>query len=125
MIFCVIPREPLQRRTMTKVILCAGCKMEFAPNRRTTSNRVYCLECQERSRQRKYYLHKTVKAAVLGGKIPDAKTLPCDDCGATAYCYDHRDWTKPLLVAPVCRKCNRRRGSAENLWLVRTCRTRT
>lgn len=26
--------------------------------------------------------------------------------------YDHRDYTKPLSVEPVCRSCNKLRGPA-------------
>lgn len=36
----------------------------------------------------------------------------CEDCGKPAECYDHRDYSRPLLVAAVCLKCNasRRKG---------------
>ena len=34
----------------------------------------------------------------------------CVDCGRPAQCHDHRDYTKPLDVVPVCDKCNYRRG---------------
>lgn len=36
----------------------------------------------------------------------------CVDCGATATCYDHRDYSKPWQVEPVCDRCNRLRGPA-------------
>lgn len=39
----------------------------------------------------------------------------CVDCGAEALCYDHRDYTKPLDVQPVCRSCNVKRGCGKNL----------
>jgi hypothetical protein len=32
------------------------------------------------------------------------------DCGDPAETYDHRDYTQPLLVDPVCLACNKRRG---------------
>lgn len=47
---------------------------------------------------------------VRQGKIPRACELLCVDCGKGATDYDHRDYTKPLEVAPTCRSCNRRRG---------------
>jgi hypothetical protein len=36
----------------------------------------------------------------------------CQDCGKQAEVYDHRDYNRPLDVAPVCRSCNVMRGSA-------------
>lgn len=36
----------------------------------------------------------------------------CTDCDVQATEYDHRDYNKPLDVAPVCHKCNLRRGRA-------------
>lgn len=42
---------------------------------------------------------------------PDQFT--CSDCDKQAFCYDHRDYGRPLDVDPVCRSCNTRRGSAK------------
>jgi len=53
-----------------------------------------------------------VKKSVKKGLLISAKKLQCADCGLPAFCYDHRDYNKPLDVAPVCRVCNRKRGSA-------------
>ncbi len=52
---------------------------------------------------------RKARQAIKSGKLPSPKTLPCADCGGPATEYDHRDYTKPLEVAPVCRLCNRRR----------------
>lgn len=38
---------------------------------------------------------------------------PCIDCGAQATCYDHRDYSKPWAVEPVCDRCNTLRGPAK------------
>lgn len=46
------------------------------------------------------------------GILPDPRTLPCADCAGYATEYDHRDYNHPLIVAPVCRGCNARRGHA-------------
>jgi hypothetical protein len=62
-------------------------------------------------------LKAAVRRAIATGKLVDPKTLLCVDCGEQAYCYDHRDWSKPLDVDPVCRAHNRKRGPAKNLWL--------
>jgi hypothetical protein len=55
-----------------------------------------------------------VRMAVKKGELPDLKAqeIPCVDCGARATSYDHRDYSKPLEVEPVCNKCNSKRGPA-------------
>lgn len=45
-------------------------------------------------------------------ELPAPDTLVCVDCGKPAQAYDHRDYTKPLDVQPVCDGCNVRRGPA-------------
>lgn len=55
-----------------------------------------------------------VGKAVARGEMPKADTLTCVDCGEPAHGYDHRDYTKPLEVDPVCRSCNHKRGLAFN-----------
>lgn len=57
-------------------------------------------------------LHKRIKAGV----IPRADKLHCVDCGNSASCYDHRDYTKPYKVEPVCNGCNIRRGPAKKFF---------
>jgi len=39
-------------------------------------------------------------------------SVSCVDCGSPAQVYDHRWYSKPLEVEPVCRSCNSRRGPA-------------
>ena len=52
-----------------------------------------------------------VNTAVRAGKLPRLTgTTLCVDCKEPATGYDHRDYTKPLDVVPVCQKCNLRRG---------------
>lgn len=53
---------------------------------------------------------RAVKAAIARGDIAPADQLPCVDCGAPAKVYDHRDYSKPLGVQPVCTSCNFIRG---------------
>lgn len=50
------------------------------------------------------------KAKRKGLLPPLTGDIPCDDCGGPATQYDHRDYRYPLWVAPVCRRCNIRRG---------------
>ena len=59
--------------------------------------------------------HCIVRRAIFFGELRDlksGKTVRCIDCGKRASMYDHRDYTKPLEVEPVCRGCNKNRGSA-------------
>lgn len=39
--------------------------------------------------------------------------IRCVDCGAVANEYDHRDYSRPLEVDPVCGRCNKLRGPAK------------
>jgi hypothetical protein len=55
---------------------------------------------------------KAVADAIRKGALPRPATLACEDCGEQAKFYDHRDYNKPLAVAPVCHGCNLRRGPA-------------
>jgi hypothetical protein len=59
--------------------------------------------------------HRAVYLAVQRGDLPRLDgTIKCTDCPNKARHYDHRDYTKPLDVQPVCVSCNRLRGTA--LW---------
>jgi hypothetical protein len=61
-----------------------------------------------------YKAHQIVAREVEGGRLPAlgfGSGITCVDCGKyAAQCYDHRDYTKPLEVDPVCGGCNVRRG---------------
>lgn len=41
-------------------------------------------------------------------------SIPCVDCGRPAKVYDHRDYSRPLDVEPVCKGCNKKRGPGLN-----------
>jgi hypothetical protein len=56
-----------------------------------------------------------VQRAIRRGEMPPAKALICVDCGKPALEYDHRDYSKPLEVEPVCSSCNHFRGPAIQL----------
>jgi hypothetical protein len=57
---------------------------------------------------------RKVRYAVSRGRLPHPATLLCVDCTRPAEVYDHRDYTKPLDVAPVCMSCNGARGPSIN-----------
>lgn len=55
--------------------------------------------------------HRYVSVAIYNGDLPRLDgSIPCEDCGAPAAEYDHRDYKKPMEVSPVCRACNAARG---------------
>jgi hypothetical protein len=55
-----------------------------------------------------------VAAAKKQGLLPKLDgSIACVDCGEAAREYDHRDYARPLDVQPVCRKCNKKRGTAK------------
>lgn len=58
--------------------------------------------------------HYQVARAIRHGTLPRPSDFSCADCSRQADRYDHRDYAKPLDVAPVCRRCNCRRGRALN-----------
>ena len=57
--------------------------------------------------------HSAVRRAVKRGELQPATAFACVDCGKPAQCYDHRDYSKPLDVVPVCHSCNHKRGPAK------------
>lgn len=62
-----------------------------------------------------YMAHAMVAKAKSAGLLPDLGSgkYACVDCSEIASVYDHRDYSKPLDVVPVCRRCNSLRGAAE------------
>ncbi len=61
-----------------------------------------------------------VKMAKENGDLPQITgDTACVDCGKGAFCYDHRDYTRPLEVVPVCRGCNAQRGHAQDAYLTK------
>jgi hypothetical protein len=73
------------------------------------------------------YLARNRAIAVISqacsiGVLLRAYQRTCVDCGADAQVYDHRDYSKPYEVDPVCQKCNLKRGRAK--WSVPELRHR-
>lgn len=59
--------------------------------------------------------YNEMQKAIRKGIIPVLSKIKtkCVDCKRNrATCYDHRNYLKPLDVAPVCHMCNVRRGRA-------------
>lgn len=73
----------------------------------------HCWDCHEQRRPFQRKANSAVSHAVAKGELPRLDgEIPCVDCGKPAQHYDHRDYSKPLDVAPVCWHCNRARGPA-------------
>jgi len=71
-----------------------------------------CFPCADHRKNGGHKAHSQVKKAIKNGILQPVKELKCKDCGCQAEIYDHKDYNKPLEVEPVCRSCNRKRGSA-------------
>lgn len=71
-----------------------------------------CKPADHYTRTAQYQAHKAVARARKSGQLQDPAELDCVDCGEPAIEYDHRDYSKPLDVEAVCRRCNLKRGPA-------------
>lgn len=71
-----------------------------------------CLKCARRrgSAPDLTAARRAVAGAIRKGLLVHPRLLDCADCGKQARDYDHRDYSKPLVVEPVCRSCNKLRG---------------
>jgi hypothetical protein len=88
---------------------CASCAR---PTGRCYSSARFCYECAEQRTTEQTRAIQKVAAAVERGDIPPASDHICVDCGQPASHYDHRDYLFPLMVEPVCARCNVARGPA-------------
>lgn len=73
---------------------------------------LFCYACRKPAENMRSRAGSIVSGLVCGGVMPAARTLKCVDCGKQAMYYDHRDYSKPLQVDPVCGSCNKLRGPA-------------
>lgn len=101
---------------------CYACRQASLPKRvcrecGATFRHYNCNRCEDCQRHRYEFMfaernraHQAVAKARSKGLLPPPRTLNCADCGGPAVEYDHRDYTKPLEVEPVCRRCNLLRG---------------
>lgn len=56
-----------------------------------------------------------IKREIYARRLPRLSNveITCADCSARATEYDHRDYSKPKEVTPVCHRCNVIRGEAK------------
>jgi hypothetical protein len=85
-----------------------GCQT----TRHHTARSRMCESCMWEHRQEARRATADVTNEIKRGHMKRATEHACVDCGATARDWDHRDYTKPLEVEPVCKPCNTRRGTA-------------
>lgn len=78
----------------------------------TRGSKLYCRHHDKMVRTARNYAVGVVAAAIRRGELAVVTTLTCADCGQPAQAYDHRDYSKPLEVTPVCIRCNFDRGPA-------------
>src|SRR5688500_869090 len=94
---------------MSNKRICAMCKSKTAAG----SVGWYCYDCAPIHYSLVAKAASAVKKAILKGILPKiTHETKCVDCGKKARDYEHRDYSKPLLVEPVCRSCNIKRGPA-------------
>lgn len=77
----------------------------------------WCVECRRKIHDASYAVkqraHYEVARAKRRGEIAALDgSVVCVDCGRPAAAYDHRDYSRPLDVEPVCKRCNILRGMA-------------
>ena len=97
-------------------LLCKSCGLEIG-RPKLRGRLMYCMACAAY----KEIVRGAVTRAVLSGSLPRAKTEKCRRCDNQAHAWDHRDYSKPLDVIPLCRACNNRAEPAkmpENIELI-------
>lgn len=101
---------PRSVRKETRHFQCVTCLGLFRV--RHKSDKRSCVECEGLRDDAKRRCSNQIRHAQKKGLLVKPATLKCADCGEQAEMYDHRDYSKPLEVEPVCRRCNMERGPA-------------
>jgi hypothetical protein len=96
---------------------CRACRVLMPASKTSGPGSVRCHACTVTRRDAMKAVRqaaaKALAAAIRCGELPRPQLLRCTDCAEPATCYDHRDYTKPTTVEPVCRSCNVVRGHAD------------
>lgn len=103
-------------------VKCFRCKHEWIPR---TENPQTCAKCRSpywnKARDKKNYKEMQLNAALVVQQFIHKKLISkpgnykCVDCGKPAVHWEHRDYSKPMSIEPVCRSCNKKRSSSNNL----------
>ena len=102
-----VARRPLSVRAPSQTP-CIDCGK---PTNRTKAAK-RCHSCAGLVAQFQNTAMYRVQLLIKQGVIAKPSAHACVDCGVTATCYDHRDYSKPWAVEPVCDRCNKLRGPA-------------
>lgn len=98
--------------TLSKFV-CKSCgESEFVTGGTTEFMCDRCKPANHHTRTPQYHAHLAVARARRVGSLKNPRDCMCTDCGCQAIEYDHRDYSKPLQVDAVCRRCNLKRGPA-------------
>jgi hypothetical protein len=119
---CSPCRESREVLRLTRTRMYPDCVLCEKSLRGMHPNQKFCRRCAK-SPRRAYALAARMKGnhneqarmltkyAVKIGFLPHPANSRCVDCRRVqAECYDHRDYSKPLEVDPVCLRCNSSRG---------------
>lgn len=109
MIPVTLTREP-RRKVEPRTFQCVTCLQTFVV--RHTKLKRSCIDCEALRVRAKEAAQAQVHKEIKAGRMKPATAYACVDCGAPAKHYEHRDYTQPLWVDPVCQRCNRLRGPA-------------
>jgi hypothetical protein len=93
---------------------CYVCKQTKLISKRRGS-KFTCVECAEPLRQQRRAARCILTMAIKAGFIRSHHGQQCVDCGAPAIGLEHREYSRPLDVEPICNSCNFRRGPAKLL----------
>lgn len=91
-----------------EVSQCSRCRDPF--EKWAGGRRWYCAPCSAEMHYIRMDATAEVQRAIRLGVLMRADQFRCVDCDRWAECWDHRDYSKPLMVEPVCQSCNMRRG---------------
>lgn len=89
--------------------ICHACRWPFV-SIRARGRIVYCGRCSGEAHYARNYALAWVNRAVRYGRLLPPETFRCVDCDEWAEVWEHRDYSKPLQVEPVCKSCNALRG---------------
>lgn len=103
---------------MKYAVVCAVCDNGFIAKARRAR---VCRHCHKFVYRVRYRAIAKVWKMIYQGALPPASELACVDCGGSqaSRCqmvYDHRHYSRPRKVVPVCGSCNVKRGAAKDLY---------
>lgn len=87
-------------------LVCHACKVPFSRTKRYSGRAYYCPLYAGEAHYARMYAMAEVHRAIHCGVLMRADQKRCVDCDDWAMCWDHRDYSKPFYIEPVCLSCN-------------------